>query len=75
MVADSYGCFGMVVMTREEIYRLFGPLLIEAIVLIIKDEINILRTNAGLPERTNQQVINAIEAKLNSLPDYDWMNL
>ena len=62
-------------MTREEIYRLFGPLLIEAIVLIIKDEINILRTNAGLPERTNQQVINAIEAKLNSLPDYEWMNL
>jgi len=61
-------------MTRAELYRHFGAKLIEAIVLIIKDEINILRTEAGLAERTNQQIINSIETKLASLEDYDWMD-
>lgn len=60
--------------TREKLYQMFGPLLIEAIVLIIKDEINILRTNASLPERTNQQIIDAIEAKLATLQKYNWMD-
>ena len=61
-------------MTRAEIYRYFGAKLLEAIVLIIKDEINILRTEAGLAERDNQQIIDAIETKLASLGDYDWMS-
>lgn len=61
-------------LTREELYRMFGPLLLEAIVLIIKDEVNILRTELNLPERTNQQIINAIDNKLSSLSKYDWMN-
>jgi len=60
--------------TREELYRAFGPQLLEAIVVIIKDEINLLRQQAGLPERTNQQIINAIKNKLDSLELYDWMN-
>lgn len=60
-------------MTREEVYHKFGPELLEAIVLIIKDEINILRDEAGLPERTNQQILNAIETKLGTLDKYDWM--
>ncbi len=58
---------------REELYRKFGPILLEAIVLIIKGEINILRQQAGLPERTNEQIMNTIEQKLNSLSKYDWM--
>lgn len=60
-------------MTREELYRKFGPMLVEAIVLIIKDEINVLRVKAGLPERTNQQIITAIDNKLKTLELYDWM--
>ena len=60
---------------REELYRKFGPLLVEAIVLIIKDEINILRVNAGLPERTNEQILVAVNNKLSSLPQYSWMNI
>lgn len=64
----------MVVMTREKLYRMFGPLLIEAIVLIIKDEINMLRIERGLPERTNEQLLTAIGNKLSSLPKYDWIN-
>ena len=61
-------------MTREKLYRYFGPKLIEAVVLIIKDEINILRTKAELPERTNKQIITAISNKLDSLSDYNWMD-
>ena len=50
--------------TRSELYEHFGPYLLEAITLIIKDEINILRTEAGLPERTNQQLVDAIKNRL-----------
>jgi len=63
----------MVKMTREDLYKHFGPLLIEAIVLIIRDEINILRVKEGLQERTNEQIINAISNKLQNLIKYDWM--
>lgn len=61
--------------TREELYQHFGPLLIEAIVLIIKDEINLLRVEVGLPERTNEQILNAVDSKLSSLSKYDWMDI
>ena len=61
------------VITRETLYKRFGPLLIEALTLIIKDEINILRQRAGLSERTNEQTITALENKLNSLEKYNWM--
>jgi len=59
--------------TRQKLYRKFGSLLIEAIVLIIKDEINILRQQLNLPERTNQQILDVIDNKLNQLEKYDWM--
>ena len=61
-------------MNREELYRQFGPILVEAIVLIMMDEINILRAEHGLSPRTKQQLINAIENKLSGLELYDWMN-
>lgn len=60
--------------TREELYRMFGPKLLEAIVLIIKDEINLLRAELNLSARTDQQIIDAIETKLGILSDYDWMD-
>lgn len=60
--------------TRQSLYRQFGPKLLEAIVLVIKDEINLLRAEHGLAERTNQQLVNALQAKLDTLEDYDWMS-
>ena len=60
-------------MNREELYQKFGPMLVEAIVLIIKDEINILRGKANLPERTNLQIMTAIGNKISSLEKYSWM--
>jgi hypothetical protein len=58
---------------REELYRQFGPQLIEAIVKVIKNEINILRVIANKPERTNQQIMGAVSNELNNTPIYDWM--
>lgn len=62
-------------MTREELYQRFGPMLIEAIVIITKNEINLLRIQLGLPERTNQQLIDAIENRLLQLEKYNWMKI
>ena len=59
-------------MNRSQLYKHFGPKLLEAIVLIIKDEVNILRDAAGLSERTNEQIMSAIENRLGSASDYDW---
>ena len=56
---------------RKKLYcDRFGPKVMEAVVLIIKDEINLLRAEHNLPERTNQQIIEAINNKLSSMPDY-----
>ena len=40
----------------------------------IKDEINLLRAEHSLPARTNQQIIDAIDAKLATLSKYNWMS-
>jgi hypothetical protein len=58
---------------REDLYRQFGPKLIEALVMVVKDEINILRTKAGLAVRTDDQIGQAIINKLKNIPNYDWM--
>jgi hypothetical protein len=63
-----------IMIDRDQLYKKFGPVLVEAIVLIIKDEINILREEHGLEPRTNQQLINTIKNKLDSLSLYDWIN-
>ncbi|MEE8341926.1 MAG: hypothetical protein V3R52_07500 [Candidatus Neomarinimicrobiota bacterium] len=61
--------------TRDYLYKKFGVKLIEAIVLITKDEINLLRVNAGLPERSTQQLTNAVKNKLDTIPDYSWSGI
>jgi len=61
-------------MNREDLYKRFGPLLIEAVVYLMLEEINILRSELNLPERENQQLMNAINNKLTNLPKYDWMD-
>ncbi len=58
---------------REELYRKFGPMLLEAVVLVVKDEINILRTEVGLPPRDNEQIMIAVNNKLDNLSSYNWM--
>lgn len=59
--------------TRDETMQQFGPILLEALALLLLDEINILRNAAGLPPRTKQQALDAINNHVQSLPPYDWM--
>ena len=57
--------------TKEDLYKAFGPMLMEAVLLVIKDEINALRAEAGLGERTTEQVVNAVSAKLETVERHD----
>ena len=58
---------------REELYQQFGPKLDEAVVRVMIDEINLLRAEHGLSERTTAQLMNAVDVELTGLEDYDWM--
>jgi len=58
--------------TRDKLYRHHGPKLSEAIALVELDQFNAIRAHVGLPPLENQQVLNALKAKWDSLPDYDW---
>lgn len=58
---------------RDDIMRTFGPKLIEALALMVLDEINILRSKAGLSPRTLNQVFDQITNHYGDLPDYEWM--
>jgi len=60
--------------TRDDLYRQFGPKLIEALALAIMDEINALRQQHSLADRTAGQLINAISTKLQGLADFEGMN-
>ena len=57
---------------RDKYYGKFGPKAIEAIVNVILKEINRLRVEAGLEERTKEQMLNALEIEYSSLLDYDF---
>lgn len=51
----------------------FGPILLEALALVLFDEVNILRAQLGLPPRTKQQLLDTINNHTSTLPLYDWM--
>jgi hypothetical protein len=61
-------------MSRDNLYKQFGPRLLEALSRVILDEINILRVEAGLSERTLSQLVAALETKLTEISKYDWMD-
>lgn len=58
---------------RDTSMQKFGPKLIEAIVLLILDEINILRAEHSLPERTTTQLLTQLSDQVDEISDYDWM--
>lgn len=59
---------------RDNTYEKFSPLLMEALFDTILEEINILRAEAGLPERPKEQFLGSTNNNLNHLDDYDWMD-
>lgn len=51
------------------------PLIVKAVVLLIKEQLNLLRAAHDLPELTNAQVLNAVRDKIQQLVEAKNMNL
>ena len=69
-----YGLVCIIMATRDEIMQRFGPILIESLAIVVLDEINVIRSELGLPPRTKQQLLDQMNNHVNSLPLYDWMS-
>lgn len=59
---------------RDELFRKFGPILLEAQTLVLLEQINLLRQNQGMPEITEQDLIDSLNNHLGELEPYDWMS-
>ncbi len=59
---------------RDELFRKFGPLQNEGLLLLNLEAINVLRVKAGLPAYTHEQAMTRLEQILEALEPYDWMN-
>lgn len=59
---------------RDETFRKFGPILLEAACLVIIDLQNELRREQGMREVTEQDVIDLLNNHLGELEPYDWMS-
>lgn len=57
---------------RNELFRQFGPLEIEALFLLSLETINSLRVLAGLTPYTEDQAMTRFNNILSSLEPYDW---
>jgi hypothetical protein len=60
---------------REDLFVKFGPLLLEAFIVMSVEETNRLRTQLGMPLVTKQMFLDEINAQLSDLVPYDWMLL
>lgn len=60
--------------TRDEAYRKFGPILLESMCLVLLEQINALRKNQGMPEITEQNIIDSLMNHCSELLPYDWMD-
>jgi len=58
---------------RDELFRRFGPRLLEATMLVLLEHINYLRKEQGLPEITEQDLIDSLNNHLSEIEPYDWM--
>lgn len=58
---------------RDELFKNFGPIFVEALMLMTLKAINDLREKAGLPKYTKDQIMAEINNHLSTLVPYDWM--
>lgn len=61
--------------TREELFRKFGPILLEAIVRITVEDLNRIRAHVGMQYITEQMFMDQINNDLGHLEPYDWMEI
>lgn len=59
--------------TRNDTYRHLGPILLESVCLVLLNHINKLRNEQGMPEITEQDIIDELNNHLTELEPYDWM--
>ena len=64
----------VIMITRDKAYRKFGPILLESMCLVLLEQINELRKNQGMPEITEQNIIDSLMNHCGELLPYDWMN-
>lgn len=58
---------------RDNVYQQFGPLILEALIDNLLEQINILRFHAGLPEMPKEAFLGSAHNHLNHLDPYEWM--
>lgn len=58
---------------RDELFRQFGPILLEALTRMMVDECNRLRSHVGMPPITKEMFMTEINNHLSTLEPYDWM--
>ena len=58
---------------RDDIFRKFGPILVEAACWVLLDFQNELRQEQGMPLLTMDDVLQKLENHLTELEPYDWM--
>lgn len=57
---------------RDETFRQFGPILLEAICWVLLDYQNELRQEQGMHDLTMEDVLLKLENHLSELLPYDW---
>ncbi len=63
----------LIMFTRNTLFVQFGPKLLEAMFIVLLDEINSLRPGQGLPDITMEDIIDSASNHVTELPDYEWM--
>lgn len=63
----------VIMLTRNDTYKHFGPILIESLCLVLLEQINALRNEQGMPEITEQDILDNLNNHLSELEPYDWM--
>jgi hypothetical protein len=58
---------------RDDLFRSFGPLLLEAFMRITLEETNRLRAKLNMPQITDENVMSQIDKKLSEQTPYGWM--
>ncbi|MBA7611856.1 hypothetical protein ES703_19087 [subsurface metagenome] len=59
---------------RDELFRQFGPILLEAIVDFLLDNVNTLRQNQGMTPITKDEYLDQLLNHITEIPPYEWMN-
>lgn len=58
---------------RDDTFAKFGPILLEASILVQVELYNKLARNQGMPEVTEQDLVDSLNNHLSELEPYAWM--